>query len=60
MTKEEDMVIFLLCKAWDKFLKLPEDHPDDITEFGHANHAAQNIILSREERHNYRSGLRLK
>ncbi len=41
------MVIFLLCKAWDKFLELPEAHPDDNTEFRHAIHAAQNIILAR-------------
>lgn len=50
ITKAEEDVIGHLVDAWNAFLKLPVEHPDDTTEFRHAIHAAQREILSRSGR----------
>lgn len=48
MTKEERDVVDLLVKAWNSFLKLPVNNSDDVEEFRHAIHLAQNIVASRQ------------
>jgi hypothetical protein len=50
VTDEEKAVVLLLAEAWNAFLKLPVEHPDDTAEFRHAIHAAQDRVLSRSGR----------
>jgi hypothetical protein len=50
MTAEEKAVIDRLADAWNSFLKLQSEHPDDLLEFRQAIHRAQNIVLSRPTR----------
>lgn len=47
VTPEEQEVVSLLGEAWNAFLKLPKEHPDEHSEFRHAIHTAQNMILAR-------------
>lgn len=47
VTDEEEKVIFLLGSAWNAFLLLEANHPDEQTEFRHGIHNLQHIILSR-------------
>jgi len=47
LTNDEMDVIIKLANAWSAFLKLPVVHNDDINEFRHFIHGAQNIVLSR-------------
>src|ERR1039458_2403469 len=47
MTKEELSVISQLVIAWNNFLLLPVEHPDEQEEFRRAIHAAQNIVAAR-------------
>lgn len=47
ITETEGEVLHLLGKAWNAFLELPVVHSDDETDFRHAIHAAQTIILAR-------------
>lgn len=50
MTKQEQKVLDKLTEAWNAFLVLPNQHNDDATEFRHALHQLQYLILSRPER----------
>ena len=47
MNEEEELVVHYLACAWNHFVTLPVEHPQDEPEFLHAIHAAQNIVLSR-------------
>lgn len=47
MTEDEKNVVSLLAQAWNAFLKLPVDHPDDLHEFRHVIHRAQEKIAAR-------------
>lgn len=48
MTAEEVKVLNITKDAWNAFLQLPIQHPDDINEFRFHIHAMQNIIYARE------------
>lgn len=50
MTEEEKRVLTALAATWNLFVKLPIEHPDDLTEFRHGIHRLQEKILSREPR----------
>ena len=47
LTPDEHRVLELLAAAWNEFIKLPEEHPSDISEFIFGIHMAQNLILKR-------------
>lgn len=47
LTDEEQKVLRITAEAWNAFLDLPRQHPDDQTEFRHTLHALQRIILAR-------------
>ncbi len=47
LDEQEIGVLISLINAWDKFTCLPQIHGDDLDEFRHAIHQAQNIILAR-------------
>ena len=47
MTEDEKAVVLHLAAAWNAFLRLPIEHPDDQTEFRQVIHTAQNQILGR-------------
>lgn len=47
LTDEEREVLRITAEAWNAFLTLPRQHPDDQTEFRHTVHALQRIILAR-------------
>ena len=51
LTADERRVVDCLADAWNAFLDLPSEHPDDLGEFRFAIHAAQRIILSRPACH---------
>lgn len=50
VTEQEYKVIMLLADIWNEFLKLPQEHGDDITEFRFLVHQAQEKILARSGR----------
>lgn len=50
MTPDEETVVTALAEAWNAFMHLPIEHPDDQLEFRQAIHRAQNIVLSRPTR----------
>jgi hypothetical protein len=50
LTEKELATVEALASAWNCFLKLPIEHPDDQAEFRRAIHCAQNIVLSRPAR----------
>lgn len=47
LTTEERALLDLTAQVWNAFLQLPRAHPDEQTEFRHAQHALQRIILAR-------------
>lgn len=47
LTEEESSVLRKLAAAWSEFIKLPEIHGSDNSEFLLAIHMAQNIVLAR-------------
>lgn len=47
LTLQEELVLNTLAKAWNRFLELPEQHPDHNREFRDAIHAAERLILCR-------------
>jgi hypothetical protein len=53
LTKLERSVINTLATAWSLYLNLPQEHPDDQTEFRRAIHAAQNLVLARPGRRQF-------
>lgn len=50
LSMEERHVLVSLASAWNKFLKLPIEHADDVDEFRRLIHAAQEKVLSRPAR----------
>jgi hypothetical protein len=47
LTAQEQELLRLTSDVWNAFLLLPRQHPDDQTEFRHALHALQRIVLAR-------------
>jgi hypothetical protein len=57
LTEQERKVLDGLAAAWNAFVELPIEHPDDQTEFRHGIHSLQMMILSRPtRRHLQREG----
>lgn len=50
MTDDERAVVLALAEAWKAFLRLPDEHRDDVDEFRRAIHAAQEKVLARPGR----------
>jgi hypothetical protein len=50
MTTSEENILAMLAEVWNKFLKLPTEHPMEHQEFCSAIHVCQNMVLSRETR----------
>ena len=50
LTDLEREVVFKLVEAWNAYLLLPTEHPDDNAEFRLAIHTAQVQILARPGR----------
>jgi hypothetical protein len=50
MSPNERAVIDKLVEAWNSFLTLPTEHPDEQTEFRLAVHNAQRIVMVRSVR----------
>lgn len=50
LTSDERAVLDGLVSAWNSFIVLPAEHPDDIEEFRHGIHALQDKVLSRPTR----------
>jgi hypothetical protein len=50
LTAVERRALDALAVAWNEFVCLPVEHPDDQLEFRQAIHRAQNIVLSRPTR----------
>lgn len=44
LTPEEAHIERLLAQAWNAFIKLPVQHPQDMDEFLSAIHSAQRIV----------------
>lgn len=47
ITCEEKEIMLDLAAIWNKFIKLPVEHPDDTEEFRHSFHSLQHKILKR-------------
>ncbi len=47
LTNPERQTIAKLAEAWNLFLALPSNHPDDMHDFRKAIHDAQRIIMAR-------------
>ena len=52
ITPAEKEIIDLLVLAWNKFIRLDEQHPCDKNEFMQGIHQAQQIIMIRDVRRN--------
>lgn len=52
ITPAEKEIINLLSTAWNKFIKLDEQHPSDKYEFMDAIHKAQQLLMIRDARRN--------
>lgn len=50
ITEAESALVRALGEVWNDFLKLPQEHPMDRTEFCSAIHQCQEKILSRTAR----------
>ena len=50
LTEAERAILDSLADAWNGFVRLGNDHPDDLTEFRQAIHSAQNLIAFRVAR----------
>lgn len=50
MTPEEKMLLISLAEVWNQLLKLPIEHPDDLTEVRHLIHALQEKVMARSVR----------
>ncbi len=57
MTSAETGVVHALAAAWNAYLKLPIEHPDDQAEFRGLIHAAQDKVLGRVGRRQINSGV---
>ena len=53
MTPAEAKVIDHLVEAWNGFVKLPQQHPQDHIEFNQAIHRCQHLIMVRQVRDHY-------
>jgi hypothetical protein len=47
LTVAEAEVMDNLARAWNAFLKLKAEHPDDLSDFRHHLHACQRIVMAR-------------
>ena len=47
MTPKEQKVLNSLVDAWNSFLELPTEHPDDLNDFRYGIHALQRQIMCR-------------
>lgn len=56
MTPHEREALDALVAAWNKFVELPVEHPDDQTEFRHGIHQLQHMIMMRSVRRQYCDG----
>jgi MoxR-like ATPase len=55
MTAGESAAFNHLVSAWNEFVLLPVEHPDDLTEFRQGIHALQHMLLARPARRALRS-----
>lgn len=60
LTDAEGQVMDDLLSSWDKYCKLPQQHPDEIDEFIVALHALQNLLTIRIARRCYPKGWPIK
>lgn len=60
LTDEDGKVMDLLIEAWDKYIKLPEQYPTEIDEFGQGIHICQNLLAIRIARRFYPKGWPVK
>lgn len=47
LSREEKDILYRLGQAWNLFVSLDRQHPDELEEFRRAIHAAQNLIAVR-------------
>lgn len=50
MTDAETRALEALAQAWNAFMELPAEHPDDVTEFRHGIHRLEEKIMARPTR----------
>ena len=50
LSSGEHTVMTHLVDAWDSYVHLPVQHPDDLEEFRHALHRLQHLVMIREVR----------
>lgn len=60
LTPLERAVLETLVEAHNCFVKLPEQHPADVTEWAFHLHALQNLVASRSGFREINSGVSLK
>ncbi len=60
LTNEEGQVMDDLLSAWNKYCKLPQQHPDEIQEFMVGLHTLQNLLTIRIARRCYPKGWPIK
>ncbi len=50
VTQQEARVVDLLAQAWNEYLRLPVEHPNEAPEFCTAIHQCQDKVLARSGR----------
>jgi len=53
LTVDEQKVMDHITEAWNEYVKLPQQHADDIEEFRHAVHEMQYLLAVRSVRRGY-------
>lgn len=56
LTKEEGIVMDCLVEAWNNFVKLERQHPNELEDFANAIHNAQSILGLRILRREHPNG----
>lgn len=54
LDEAEGAVVDALAEAWNRYLDLPIEHQDDVDEFRRAIHTAQEKVLARPARRQFR------
>lgn len=56
LTEVEGLIMDSLVDAWNEFIKLPKQHPDEINDFADGIHKCQYILGMRILRRDYPEG----
>ena len=60
LTEQEAKIVQMFGDAWNEYLRLPVEHPNDQAEMCAAVHVCQRAVLARSGRRQFHSALKSK